>query len=88
MGASWPIGGDPAECDPYRSAHDHDAVLSDFPGWRPILRPGDVMIMDDHDLAGVMWPTTLPAVDTPFAVTAHEGFECLPYKCRVRKPVG
>ena len=46
------------------------------------------MIMDDHDLAGLVWPTRLPAVDASFAVTAHEGLECLPYKCRVRKPVG
>ena len=57
--------------------HDHDAVLSDLRRWWPILRPGGVMIMDDYDSAGVVWPTTLSAMDALIAMTARGAFECL-----------
>ena len=70
------------------AGYNHVAVLSDLRRWWPILWQGSVMIMDDYDPADLIRPTVLSAVDVCFAVTAHEGFECLPYKCRVRKPVG
>ena len=42
------------------------------------------MITDHYNPAGVV----CSGANAFFAVPAHEGFECLPYKRWVRKPVG
>jgi len=68
------------------AGHDYDAVTSDLHRWWPILAPGGVLIADDYDTVGVVWPSVRAAVDDFLKVTLHCGFEALPYKCRFRKP--
>ncbi len=68
------------------AGHDYDAVMSDLRRWWPILIPGGVLIADDYDPAGVVWPSVRDAVNDFLKVTPHCDFEALAYKCRFRKP--
>lgn len=66
--------------------HDYDAVLSDMHRWWKILRPGGLMVMDDYDATGAVWPSVRDAVDYFRAITPHLEFEASPYKARLIKP--
>ena len=44
------------------------------------------MIMDGYDPESMKWSTALSAMDALVVMTAREGFGCLAYKRRVRKP--
>lgn len=68
------------------AGHDYDAVLNDLRMWWQVLRPGGLLIADDYDADGIVWPTVMRAVNDFLKATPHEGFEALPYKARFRKP--
>ena len=68
------------------AGHDYDAVMSDLRRWWPILAPGGVLIADDYDPAGVVWPSVRDAVNDFLGRTSHYDFEAQPFKCRFRKP--
>ena len=68
------------------AGHDFDAVLNDLRIWWKVLKPGGLLIADDYDADGVVWPSVRDAVQAFLAATPHDAFEALPYKARFRKP--
>jgi SAM-dependent methyltransferase len=68
------------------AGHDYRSVTTDLEHWWQLLRPGGVLIADDYDAAGVVWPEVGRAVDDFRARTPHVDFAAVPYKCRFSKP--
>jgi predicted O-methyltransferase YrrM len=68
------------------AGHDFEAVSNDLKLWWPLLAPGGIMIADDYDSSGVVWPSVRDAVDRFLGVTIHSDFEAIPYKARWGKP--
>lgn len=68
------------------AAHDEASVTADLTRWWPLLARGGMMIADDYDATGQVWPSVGRAVDTFLKRTRHEAFEASPYKCRFIKP--
>jgi glycosyltransferase involved in cell wall biosynthesis len=68
------------------AAHDFESVTHDLRRWWPLLLPGGVLIADDYDPEGKVWPEVQAAVNAFFVSTPHSEFESEPYKCWVRKP--
>jgi hypothetical protein len=68
------------------AAHDEAAVTADLDRWWPLLAPGGMLIADDYDATGRVWPSVGRAVEAFLDRTPHEGFAALPYKCRFTKP--
>lgn len=66
--------------------HDYESALSDLRRWWPLLQPGGILIVDDYDPQGQVWPTVRTAVDDFLQVTPHLAFEAVPYKARFIKP--
>lgn len=67
-------------------AHDERSVATDLGMWWSLLRDGGVMIIDDYDASGAVWPSVRTVVD---AFAAHNGLEIdasFP-KARLRKNV-
>lgn len=69
------------------SAHDFDSVLADLKRWWEMLRPGGLLIVDDYDEDGSVWPGVRRAVKEFLTTTAHGEFAAVPYKCRFSKPL-
>jgi predicted O-methyltransferase YrrM len=67
------------------AAHDYDGVLADLGRWWPLLKRGAVVIMDDYDAAGKVWPSVGRAVDAFIAKNEVAGFIAEPYKARFQK---
>lgn len=67
------------------AAHDYEAVSKDLVHWWPTLQVGGVLIADDYDPQGVVWPPVKEAVDDFLKRTPHSDFSVTPYKCRFRK---
>ena len=67
------------------AGHDYEAVMSDLKRWWPLLEPGGVLIADDYDPDGKVWPTVRQAVDDFLRDTPHRNFETVPYKARFTK---
>ncbi len=67
--------------------HDRAAITADLDRWWPLLTLGGVLIVDDYDPDGNVWPAVRDAVDDFCSRTPHESFESLPYKCRLTKPL-
>ena len=65
-------------------AHDERSVATDLGMWWSLLRDGGVMIIDDYDASGVVWPSVRTVVD---AFAAHQGvaIEASFPKARLRK---
>lgn len=68
------------------AGHDGKAVRNDLDLWWDILGPGGVLICDDYDRSGEIWPSVRDAVDQFLAETPHLGFEAVPVKARFTKP--
>ena len=68
------------------AGHDFKAVRSDLDAWWSVLKPGGVLIADDYDPTGKVWPTVRDAVNDFLREVPHEDFEAIPYKARFRKP--
>ena len=68
------------------AGHDYEAVQNDLRMWWQVLKPGGILIADDYDSEGVVWPPVRDAVDDFLRTTPHEAFEPVPYKARFRKP--
>lgn len=68
------------------AGHDVDAVTNDLKMWWPCLAPGGMIIADDYDASGEVWPTVRDSVDMFLSQTPHENFEASPYKARWSKP--
>ena len=54
------------------AAHDERSVATDLGMWWSLLRDGGVMIIDDYDASGNVWPSVRTVVD---AFAAHHGLE-------------
>ncbi len=67
------------------AGHDFEAVSNDLRLWWPLLAPGGIMIADDYDASGVVWPSVRDAVDQFLGATKHSDFEAIPYKARWAK---
>ncbi len=67
--------------------HDYDAVMSDLRRWWNLLSPGGVMLVDDYDEEGKIWPSVRDAVKDFLAQVTHIDFDASPYKCRFSKPL-
>jgi predicted O-methyltransferase YrrM len=67
------------------ASHDYQSVSSDLRRWWALLETDGVMIVDDYDEAGRVWPEVRQAVRDFLKVAPHDGFEALPYKCRFIK---
>ncbi len=68
------------------AGHDYEAVMADLQRWWKLLVPGGVLIADDYDPEGKVWPTVRDAVDDFLRETPHSDFEAVPYKARFTKP--
>lgn len=68
------------------AGHDFDSVMNDLRLWWPLLASGGIMIADDYDATGAVWPSVRDAVDRFRGGTAHAQFEAIPYKARWKKP--
>ncbi|WP_159012876.1 class I SAM-dependent methyltransferase [Acidisoma sp. S159] len=66
-------------------AHDYEGVLADLERWWPLLKPGAVVVMDDYDPSGKIWPSVRQAVDEFTAKKEVLGFLAEPYKARFQK---
>lgn len=67
--------------------HDYKAVIDDMQRWWELLRSGGMLIMDDYDPEGRVWPSVRDAVDHFKGNVAHDDFASIPYKARLRKPL-
>lgn len=70
------------------AGHDEAAVTADLEAWWPLLRPGGLLVADDYDGDGRVWPSVRDAVDAFRRRTPHVDFEAVPWKARFRKPPG
>ena len=68
------------------AGHDEKAVRNDLDLWWDVLRPGGVLICDDYDKDGEIWPSVRDAVDAFLAETPHLDFGAIPFKARFTKP--
>jgi hypothetical protein len=66
--------------------HDFDAVTIDLDHWWNMLPSGGVIIGDDYDPKGVVWPSVRDAIDAFIARQTGARLESTPYKCRIWKP--
>jgi predicted O-methyltransferase YrrM len=66
-------------------AHDYGGVRSDLERWWPLLKPGAVVIMDDYDATGAVWPDVRKAIDDFVASANVSDFVADPYKARFIK---
>ena len=65
--------------------HDYDASSSDLRRWWPLLPAGGILVVDDYDKDGRVWPTVRQAVDEFVLTIGPHEFEAAPYKCRITK---
>lgn len=70
------------------AGHDYKAVRGDLDTWWEVLKPGGVLIADDYDPSGEIWPSVRDAVDDFLKGAPHRDFAALPYKARFTKPAG
>lgn len=69
------------------AGHDYRSLTNDLQLWWNLLAPGGVLIADDYDETGQIWPEVRRAVRDFLDATPHESFEALPFKCRFVKPL-
>ena len=65
--------------------HDSNAVTADLDRWWRLLRVGGVMVVDDYDVEGHVWPSVRDAVDDFKRSNQIEAFRSSPYKCWMEK---
>ena len=68
------------------AGHDFTSIANDLRCWWKSLKAGGVMVIDDYDAKGVLWPDVHRAVSEFLQETPHERFEASPWKGRFFKP--
>jgi predicted O-methyltransferase YrrM len=69
------------------AGHDYRSVLTDLETWWECLRPAGILVADDYDPAGRIWPSVKNAVDAFVREAAPLNFEAVLPKAIMKKPL-
>lgn len=68
------------------AGHDYRSVLTDLETWWERLRPDGILVGDDYDPTGQIWPRVKEAVDAFVSIACPVGFEAISPKAFMKKP--